>query len=211
MDFDTMLDLLVDPIWGSPAKGKTVKGVVCLHVDDLFLTGDDKFTQDILGSLRRDYKFGSEDKDDITFTGQRVRWQGSTVVVGQDKAVEELTEIDVLKGMADAAKCGPAMHTEFRSSLGSLNWLQSRTQYHICYAFSRCASASADPTIVDVRALNKVVRQVRARPVKLYFHKLKGPPAYPGLPGCVLPEQQGLLYSACSVHLHGRGTAEGDR
>ncbi len=181
-DFHNVRHALVDPIYGSPAKGRRVLGVVCLHVDDLFLTGNDTFLKRVLESLRRDYKFGSEDTDDIMFTGQRVKWQGQSVVVDQTKAVEELTEVDLPKGAADSTPCSPEQHTEFRSVLGSLNWLQSRTQYHICYAFSRLASASAAPTIGDVRALNKLVRTVRARSVKLYFHPLKGPLRIVGYP-----------------------------
>ncbi len=173
-DVDVILQHLTDPIWGSPAKGREVLGAVCLHVDDLFLTGNQAFCKGVLEALRKDYKFGSEDQDDLVFTGQRVRWQGNTVVVDQDKAVEELSEIEVPKGTSDATPCDAKMHTEFRSVLGSLNWLQSRTQFHICYAFSRAASASASPTIGDVRALNKIVRTVRARPVRLHFHPLRG-------------------------------------
>jgi hypothetical protein len=57
--------------------------------------------------------------------------------------------------------------------LGMLNWLQSRSQFQIAYGFSRCASASAGPLISDVKALNKVVRTVRANPVVLKFHPLR--------------------------------------
>ena len=62
----------------------------------------------------------------------------------------------------------------YRSVLGSLNWLQSRTQFQSAYKFSRCASASAKPTMADVRTLNKVVRQVRGEPVVLVFYPLRG-------------------------------------
>jgi len=71
--------------------------------------------------------------------------------------------------MKDDTPCTPELHAEFRSLLGSINWLQSRTQFHIGYRFSRCASASASPTIGDIRALNKVARTIRARPVRLHF------------------------------------------
>ena len=78
--------------------------------------------------------------------------------------------------------CTPALHTEYRSVLGSLNWLQSRTQFQSAYRFSLCASASAAPTIGDVRATNKPVRSVRAEVVKLCFWPLKGPVRVLGCP-----------------------------
>ena len=68
-------------------------GVVCLHVDDLFSTGDDTFHKNVLAKLRRGFQVGSEDKDDMVFVGQRVRWKNMCVQVDQDRATEVLTEV----------------------------------------------------------------------------------------------------------------------
>ena len=76
--------------------------------------------------------------------------------------------------MKDTEKCPGPMHTEFRRALGQLNWIQSRTQFHIAYKFSRSASAAASPTVADVKAINKVIRAVRAKPVQLCFWQFRG-------------------------------------
>ena len=36
---ERMLEYLLDPITGSPARNKNIEGVLCLQVDDLFYTG----------------------------------------------------------------------------------------------------------------------------------------------------------------------------
>ena len=100
------------------------------------------------------------------FVGQRIKWKnhekfGSYVSCDQKLAVDQLEEIKVDKHMKDNDPCSPSMHTAYRSVLGQLNWLQSRTQCHICYRFSRCASAAAKPTIADVREINKTVRTLQ--------------------------------------------------
>ena len=66
------------------------------------------------------------------------------------------------------------MHTWYRSLLGQINWLQSRTQFQCCYKFSRCAPQAASPTSGDVKALNKLARQLKSQPVKLQFWPLTG-------------------------------------
>ena len=66
------------------------------------------------------------------------------------------------------------MHTRYRSLLGQMNWLQSRTQFQCCYKFSRCASKAASPTIGDVKVLCKLARQLKSQPVKLQFWPLTG-------------------------------------
>ena len=78
--------------------------------------------------------------------------------------------------------CTPAMNTRYRSLLGQMNWLQSRTQFQCCYKFSRCASKAASPTVGDVKALDKLARQLKSQPVKLQFWVLTGPLRIIGFP-----------------------------
>ena len=179
LDIDGALELLLDPITGSKAHGKTVEGIVTIHVDDCFMCGTDKFMRDVVGKLRKDFQVGSEDKNDIMFVGQRIRWvnkgkPGSFIQVDQEKKVEELGEVTVDASLRDNLPCTPDYHKQFRSVLGQINWLQSRTQFQSCYLFSRSASACAGPTYGDLRALNKLVRKIRAEVVKLQYWKLSG-------------------------------------
>ena len=121
----------------------------------------------------------------MLFTGQRIRWtkdpqSGSCIEVSQEKASEELEEIPVKRNTKEDLHCTPTMHTRYRSPLGQMNWLQSRTHFQCCYKFSRCASASQ--TIGDVRALNKLARQLKSQPVKLQFWPLTRPLSIIGFP-----------------------------
>mgnify|MGYP000140565083 CR=1 FL=1 len=140
-------------------------------------------------AFARIFQVGSEDVNDIAFVGQRIKWISSTkkngtksegkhvsdhIKVDQKLCIDGLTEITFDKSLKDDVSLTPSMHTEYRSVLGQLNWLQSRTQFHIAYSFSRCASAAATPTIADVKAINKTVRTVKAMPVALHFWPLKG-------------------------------------
>ena len=59
------------------------------------------------------------------------------------------------------------------------NWLQSRVQVHLCYKFSRCASAASNPTIGDVREINKTLK---SQYVNGRFLPLKGSQRILGMP-----------------------------
>ena len=179
---EEFMNNMLDPVSGSPSKGRKAIGLMVLHVDDLFITGSKRFWDEVVGKLKKDYQIGSEDKGDVMFTGQRIRKQGIPIVLDQDKGIEELSEIQLDKNLTDNMTCPPSLHTEYRSVLGALNWLQSRTQYASAYKFSRAASAAAAPTVADVKALNKVVRAVRAQPQRLYFWPLQGPLRLIGYP-----------------------------
>ena len=126
---DKAIDLLTDPIHGSPSKNHCVCGVLCLHVDDLFMAGDAEFLERVVQALRRDFQIGSEDKNDIMFVGQRIRWTKDSkgypyIRVDQDLCIDELNEITYEKGLSDSSPCPPSLHTSYRSVLGQINWLQ---------------------------------------------------------------------------------------
>ena len=171
---ESLLEYLLDPVSGSPSRGKHATGYICLHVDDLFASGTPEFLKWLEKMILTEYEIGSLANDNIMFVGQRIRWQGNCLVVDQDGKVDELTEIKIPKGSSDSQKVTASEHTEYRSVLGGLNWVQSRTQFHIAYRFSRAASAAANPTYGDIRELNKTVRQVRATPVRLTYWPLQG-------------------------------------
>ena len=64
--------------------------------------------------LEMDFQVGSEDGNDVTFTGQRIRWTknpqtGPCIEVSQEKATEELEEIPVERNSKQDLHCTPAM------------------------------------------------------------------------------------------------------
>ena len=50
-----MLDRMLDPFRGNNSKGFAPCGVICLHVDDLFMAGNKEFDTRVLKRLRTDY------------------------------------------------------------------------------------------------------------------------------------------------------------
>ena len=89
---------MLDPIAGSPATRKSVAGIINFLVDDLFGSGETEMEQRVLARLGKDFQVGSEDWNDVTFTGQRNRWtkdpqSGPYIEVSQEKAIEELKVI----------------------------------------------------------------------------------------------------------------------
>ena len=90
--------------------------------------------QRVLTGLRKYFQVGSEDWNDVAFTRQRIRWTqdpqiGSYIDVSQEKASGELEDIEVERNTKEDLQCTPAMHAMYRSLLGQINWLQSRTQF----------------------------------------------------------------------------------
>ena len=150
---------------------------------------------------------GSEDINDVCVVGRGVCWETknpkSFLQVGQERAIEELGEIEFDKSLLDSDYCSAPLHARYRSVLGQAMWLQSRTQYKSGYRFSRCASAAAGPTIVDVRARNKLVRSIRSERCVLKYWPLKGDLRLVRLPRCSVQEQHRQQFPKRSSDLLG--------
>ena len=125
--------MILDPVTGSNATGKEVIGIITIHVDDCFMCGDKTFKA-IVNMIRTDFQVGPEDLNDVMFVGQRIRWIDKNEVWGYIKVdqtvkIEELAETSLESGKADTLSLSKDLHTQYRSLLGQINWLQSRTQF----------------------------------------------------------------------------------
>ena len=59
---DQLLEHFVDPVHGSPSKGRKTVGVMSLHVDDLIISGTLEFLTWFLKKIREHFTVGHEDK-----------------------------------------------------------------------------------------------------------------------------------------------------
>ena len=70
-DFEAALEYLLDPVICSAANNRKVLGVLCLHVDDLLFVGSSEMHKQVIDRLRKEFKVGSDDKDDVMLTRQK--------------------------------------------------------------------------------------------------------------------------------------------
>ena len=88
------------------------------HVVDLLVFGTDAFRKRFCGTIKKDYQIRSNVDNEAMFCGQRFRWQGNVLMVGQDKTIDEIIEITLEeKNMKDDLVCPPLLHTEYRRTL----------------------------------------------------------------------------------------------
>ena len=69
------LELLMNASVRNNSQGRKPEGFICLHVDDLYMAGSPEFEKRVLSKIRKDFNVGSEDKNDIMFIGQRIKWK----------------------------------------------------------------------------------------------------------------------------------------
>merc|ERR1711953_211796 len=118
---DEALELLLDPVTGSPAHGREVVGILLIHVDDSFFTGTPEFMKFLVHEIGKEYKIGSEDWNDIMFCGQRTKWvydehgKKSHIDVDQERGIDDLAEVIYDKKLDPDLACDADLHHQFRS------------------------------------------------------------------------------------------------
>ena len=107
------IDMLLDPV----AQALFVSTLMTCSWAEI---GDKVFADKLLANIRKDFRVGSEDKNDIMFVGQRIRWKthdkhGPYISFDQKLAVNAVEEIKREKHLTDDLACNPQMHTAYRS------------------------------------------------------------------------------------------------
>lgn len=145
--------------------------VLIVHVDDCMLATDgSRIAEAKVAELRRKFPFGAwhevgKEPNGAVYTGRRVRRgeAGSVEVDMEDFADGRLFEVEAARGERSWEDEATAIEkAEFRSAVGSLHWMSS--QYRIDQAFdvNSLQRRQQSTTVGDLKALNKVVRDVRA-------------------------------------------------
>ena len=104
---DKLLEHFVDPVHGSPSKGRKSVGILSLHADDFIISGTPQFLKWFLEKIKKHFTVGHEDVNEMMFTGQRVRWvldehkKKKYISIDQKLGVQELEEISIPKHLKD--------------------------------------------------------------------------------------------------------------
>ena len=62
---EELLEHFMDPVHGSNSKNRSPIGMCCLHVNDLFVTGNDIFLKQFKEIVKSQFKIGHEDTNDL--------------------------------------------------------------------------------------------------------------------------------------------------
>jgi len=143
-------------------------GYLACHVDDFKGRATPAVVKWLKKQLHERFEVSVwlEDPPVTDFLGERWAEDDEATVVDQDEYItEKLKEIKLTHGrwkQRDAAATDEELH-DFRSSLGGLSWVSTRTHGDVSYETSRAAGAVNQLKVKDLVRLNKVIRFIQRR------------------------------------------------
>ncbi|CAE7944524.1 luxQ, partial [Symbiodinium sp. KB8] len=153
----------LDPCLFLWKEDTVVTAVLGLHVDDLVaaaLPG----AEETLNQVEASFTWGTPWVcEDFTFIGRRVRQHpDGSVTVDQASYVSEVPTTKVKLPEDTLLSLHPELVTEFRSGIGSLQWLSSTTRGDVAADVSLIQRPPKELTVADLREVNSVLRYVKA-------------------------------------------------
>ncbi|CAE7560935.1 GIP [Symbiodinium sp. CCMP2456] len=140
-----------------------VTGVLGVHVDDMIMSvlhGREA----ALEALKNSFEWGSAwESKEFTFVGRHIKQHEDwSLTVDQASYVAEVPITKINMSAEEKLSDHPELITEFRSGIGSLQWMAGTTRGDIAADTSLLQKPPSELTVADLLEVNSVLRYVRA-------------------------------------------------
>jgi hypothetical protein len=153
----------------------TLEGFIAMHVDDLDHAGTDKFYREVIGPLRKFFKFGSMSKEAFKYVGWNIQHDGQSILVDQIDYIEEKIEAVQLDAKRRQNRSDQLTSDErklFRAGVGKGRWLTDQTRPDCSYDELELSMMSNKATVNEILKLNKMFLKLKQDSVILRYQKL---------------------------------------
>ena len=159
----------LDPCCFLQIEGETVTAVLGIHVDDIICCCLNGYEHH-LEVVKQSFEWGSEwEKDDFVFTGRRLRrMEDGSFRIDQEHYVADVQLTRIKHADEELLSDHPELITEFRSGIGSLQWLAGTTRGDLAADVSLLQKPPRELTVGDLKEINRVLKYVRAT-AEAYF------------------------------------------
>lgn len=167
----SVIDAAMWCLWSGSGDEARLEGIIVAHVDDLLFTGS-MIAEASLQSIGNELGFGSQDRNDFTWCGKRIRRASDgTVRLSMVEYHENLKEIILSKERkSDPASGLSAFEArQLRAVLGSLQWLVAQVRFDMSFGVSSLQGESP-PNVGTILKANSLVKEFkRSKSFELVF------------------------------------------
>ena len=118
--------------------------------------------------LRTELEFGTWEQSRFRFRGRELcqEYNRKSIKISMSKFVQEMEPVSVSKHVKDDldAPLEAYVHSQFRASVGQLQWLQMQGNPLLSFATGILQSRSANPNGRDLLSFNKLMREAKSMP-----------------------------------------------
>jgi hypothetical protein len=154
-----------------------------VHVDDLMVASDDsKFAQQTISRLHQRFPFGTwqkvaEQEAGVSYCGKEIKFHKDQQCISRSQNGFIDGRLDSIQVDKDRLKTpdervNPGELTDFRSAVGSLQWLATQSRPDIAFEVNQLQKRVKDLRVFDLVRANKCIQDVKKHRYDMKFFNL---------------------------------------
>ena len=165
---------ILDPTVFRFYSGDLLIGIFICHVDDfLYSLGNSDFQRLVIDKLKDGYEISSQHYGTFDYVGLNLKQDKDGITLSQSNFAEKVMPVHLAKTGRNTDDLLTAKEkTLYQGLLGKINWLSHQSRPDLAfqaYTYSLCAQ---NPTVENMKGLNKVISNIQNGPQSLRFAKL---------------------------------------
>lgn len=163
-----------DPSLFSKVDNNVCSGILVSHIDDFLHAGDAAFDDSISKKLCRRFLSGKNVEADFKYTGYQIKQTQAGIILDQNEYVEGITvsALSAQRAMQKNEPLNSEEATQFRSLVGSLNWLVQGTRPDLFFQLVDLSTKFKNCTVADLIQVRKLLQKARDCKCEVLFPNL---------------------------------------
>ena len=179
-------------------QGNELCGLVCLHVDDFFHCGTNKFNRCLIDKVKEEFEISKEAERSFSYVGLEVDQKNDGLYLSQRTYIEKLEAVDLSTNANKQDSLTEEQKKRLRSLIGQLAWISSQTRPDVAFDVCQLSVNFKNATVKDLMKVNKCIKKLKSENVFLKFPDLGD-----------LKKAKLLAYADASFNNLGNGASQG--
>ena len=164
-----MKTLSGDPAFFTLHKHDKLIGLVCVHVDDLFMAGNEAFKEIIKTQLMKEFKFSKVEMKKFKYLGCQIeQLDNGDIALNQNEYIQNLPEV-VLPPGRKTEKVNETERQTIRKVVGELLWVSLMTRPDLSFDVNQLSVNISNATLQDLKDAKRLIEKAKTNTVTLNF------------------------------------------
>ena len=165
-----------DPALFTMHKNQKLIGLVCVHVDDLFLAGNEEFKEIFKNKLMLQFKFSKVEVKRFKYLGCDIEQQDNgDIALDQNEYIKNIAEVFLPAGWKNLNTTDAVNESErktIRKVVGELLWVSLMTRPDLSFEVNQLSANIANATLKDLKEAQRLVEKAKKNTVTLNFTQI---------------------------------------
>ena len=153
----------------------TLEGILSGHVDDFNFAGTQRFHDNVIKPMKREFKFGKSSYETFKYVGWNISHTRDSITVDQNDYIDEkCEEIPIKPGRMRErdAEVSSEERSLLRSAIGRARWVTDQTRPDASYDELELSMSINKATVKHLLKMNKMTRKLKLDRIFLKFCKI---------------------------------------